>query len=109
MLNYVCFVRMLMATILTLVLQIVFCATYLSLNTEAEEEKKDKNIRVLNFVTLVISALFLIPALMLFGFHTYLIHKKVSTLEYLRRRRKKPKSKTVQKLEKSDLSDSSKL
>ena len=75
--------RMLISTTITFVLQIVFCGTYLELETEGED--KDSTISVLNIVTLVISVLVLIPVLLIFGFHIYLINKKITTLEYLRK------------------------
>ena len=69
-LNYASFIRMLIATIATLILQIIEIVAYLS----SDRLKQDSHV-TLNYITISICILFLIPLSILFGFHTYLIKK----------------------------------
>ena len=61
---------MLIATMITLILQIIEIVAYLS-----SDRLKEESLVTLNYITISICILFLIPLSILFGFHTYLIKK----------------------------------
>ena len=98
-LNYASFIRMLIATISTLLLQLVLTITVLSHNFVPREDIPDTQLLlIINYVTLAVCIILLLPLLILFSFHAYLIKHQMSTLEFLKLQNKRKSSKTVTRI-----------
>ena len=84
-LNYDMFIRMLLATMATLLFQIslhIAALTHLSDDRVGEVETYmcKTDLTILNYVTLVISLISLVAVCLLLGFHTYIIKHNMTTL-----------------------------
>ena len=103
-LNYVNFIRMLVSTIATLLLQIALCIiAFIEGPPEPEAQSFMPQVFAiaLNYTTIVFCSIFVIILAMLLGFHAYLINHGMTTVQYIRAKEVKRESKIVKKVEKN--------
>ena len=86
--NYIDFIRMLMAVLLTVIMQLVFCSYSLAyVATEPVDIglMSIGSLRALNWTTLAVSIILLLLDTYLLTFHIYLMCKNTSTYKHIRR------------------------
>ena len=96
------FIRMLIATIATVTIQIGLCIVmFIHLSDENIEHDTFMNSSeqvVLNIATLAVSLVSLMALCLLFGFHVYLIKHNLTTLQYIKKQERRRESKVVTKI-----------
>ncbi len=98
-LNYIQFIRMLLFTLSTLLIQIIQCSITLSKQGMLTDEFLSKDeLLGLTYATLALTFLFLTLVLILFCFHVFLIQRNMTTLSFLRQRAKQKASKVVTRI-----------